>query len=60
METAVKLTLKRPKLLEQVRTTLRTAHYSKKTEESYTSRIKQFIVFNNKAHPDNLGAEEIK
>ena len=51
---------KKPKLLEQVKIDLRTRHYSKKTEESYTSRIKQFIVFNGKTHPEKLGAEEIK
>jgi len=38
---------------------LRTRHYSRKTEESYTSWIKQFIIFNNKTHPEKLGAEEI-
>ena len=48
------------KLLDQVRITLRTNHYSRKTEESYTSWIKQFIIFNNKTHPDKLGPEEIK
>ncbi len=48
------------KLLDQVRITLRTNHYSRKTEESYTSWIKQFIIFNNKIHPDKLGPEEIK
>ncbi len=60
METAVKISLRKPKLLDQVRITLRTNHYSQKTEESYTSWIKRFIIFNNKIHPDNLGAEEIK
>ncbi len=60
METAVKILLRKPKLLDQVRITLRTNHYSKKTEESYTSWIKQFIIFNNKTHPDKLGPEEIK
>lgn len=48
------------KLLDQVRITLRANHYSRKTEESYTSWIKQFIIFNNKIHPDKLGPEEIK
>lgn len=48
------------KLLDQVRITLRTNHYSPKTEESYVSWIKQFIIFNNKIHPDKLGPEEIK
>lgn len=60
METAVKLPLRRPKLLDQVRITLRTNHYSPKTEESYTSWIKRFIIFNNKIHPEKLGPEEIK
>lgn len=48
------------KLLDQVRITLRTNHYSRKTEESYLSWIKQFIVFNNKTHPEKLGKEEIR
>ncbi|MBU2445477.1 MAG: integron integrase [Bacteroidetes bacterium] len=50
----------KPKLLDEVRSILRTAHYSKSTEGSYTSWIKQFIIFNNKTHPETLGAEEIK
>jgi len=60
LETAVKIPLRKPKLLDQVRITLRTNHYSKKTEESYTSWIKQFIIFNNKIHPDLLGENEIR
>ncbi len=59
-----KLTLIRapeePKLLDQVRTNIRVKHYSKKTEEAYTSWIKQFIIFNNKTHPEKLGKEEIQ
>lgn len=39
---------------------MRTKHYSKKTEESYTRWIKQFILYSNKVHPENLGAESIK
>ena len=39
---------------------MRAAHYSKSTEESYASWIKQFILFNNKTHPEKLDAEEIK
>jgi integron integrase len=50
----------KPKLLEQVRLTMRAAHYSKSTEESYVSWMKQFILFNNKTHPEKLNAEEIK
>jgi integron integrase len=51
---------KKIKLLEQVRITLRANHYSRKTEESYISWIKQFIIFNNKRHPSELGKEEIQ
>ncbi len=50
----------KPKLLDQVRITLRASHYSRKTEESYTSWIKQFIIFNHKTHPEKLGKEEIQ
>ncbi len=50
----------KPKLLDQVRITLRTNHYSNKTEESYISWIKQFIIYNNKTHPEKLGKEEIQ
>ena len=50
---------KKPKLLEQVRIELRTKHYSKKTEESYISWIKQYIIYNNKIHPEKLGKEAI-
>jgi len=50
----------KPKLLDQVKITMRAAHYSKSTEESYVSWIKRFILFHNKRHPDDMGAEEIK
>jgi Phage integrase family/Phage integrase, N-terminal SAM-like domain len=45
------------KLLDKVRTEMRVRHYSRKTEESYTSWIKQFIIFNNKIHPEKLVIE---
>jgi len=50
----------KPKLLDEVRIEMRTKHYSRKTEESYVSWIKQFIIFNNKTHPENMGKDEIK
>ncbi len=49
-----------PKLLDIVRTELRTRHYSIRTEKTYLSWIKRFILFNNKRHPKEMGAEEIK
>jgi integron integrase len=49
----------KPKLLDQVKTELRTRHYSKKTEEAYVLWIKRFIIFSNKRHPLELGEKEI-
>ena len=47
-----------PKLLEQVRT-LRTRHYSLRTEETYLSWIKRFILFQGKRHPRDMGVQEV-
>ncbi len=49
-----------PKLLDKVRTELRTKHYSRKTEVAYTNWIKRFVLFHNKKHPKDMGAAEIK
>jgi integron integrase len=46
-------------LLDQVRDQIRILHYSIRTEEAYTNWIKQFIVFNDKRHPNEMGAAEI-
>lgn len=52
---------KRPKkLLDQVRDRLRTKHYSIRTEKSYISWIRRFILFHGKQHPQNLGVKEIE
>ena len=48
------------KLLDKVKTELRTRHYSSKTEAAYTNWIKRFVLFHNKRHPKDMGAEEIK
>jgi integron integrase len=48
------------KLLDKVRTDLRSKHYSRKTETAYTNWIKRFVLFHNKRHPKDMGAEEIK
>lgn len=50
----------KPKLLDQVKNELSVNHYSKKTEEAYIGWIKRFILFHNKRHPIDMGAEEIK
>ena len=48
------------KLLEKVSTEIKARHYSRKTEQAYTGWIKRFILFHNKKHPSEMGAEEIK
>ena len=47
-------------LLEQISTELRTGHYSRRTEQAYSSWIKRYILFHNKKHPKEMGADEIK
>ena len=49
-----------PKLLDQVRETIRLKHMSRRTEESYVYYAKQIILFHNKRHSKELGAEEIR
>lgn len=50
---------KKPKLLERLRSAIRTRHYSIRTEEAYTSWVKRFILFHNKRHPRDMGEKEI-
>jgi len=42
------------KLLEIVSDTIRVKNYSYKTEQTYTSWIKRYILFHNKKHPKNM------
>jgi site-specific recombinase XerD len=51
---------KSPKLLEQVRESIRTKHYSYRTEQTYVDWIKRFILFHGKRHPKEMGAEEVQ
>ncbi|WKJ90762.1 integron integrase [Methylomonas montana] len=48
------------KLLDQVRDKIRFKHYSLSTEDTYVSWIKQFILFNGKRHPTEMGAAEVE
>ena len=56
----VNMDTKSPKLLDQVRETLRTKHYSYRTEQTYVDCIKRFIMFHNKRHPQEMGADEVQ
>jgi integron integrase len=49
----------KPKLLDQVRRTMRVAHYAIRTEQAYVDWIRRFILFHNKRHPNEMGAIEI-
>ena len=48
-----------PRVLEQVRDTIRRKHYSDRTEETYSHWIKRFVYFSGKRHPRELGAAEV-
>jgi hypothetical protein len=45
-----------PRLLDQVRDTIRLKHYSIRTEQSYLGWARRFILFHNKRHPRDMGA----
>lgn len=47
------------KLLDQLSDQLRTKHYSLRTEKTYTTWVRRFILFHNKKHPLSMGAPEI-
>ena len=54
------LAVKRPaRLLDQVRSAIRTRHYSVRTENTYAGWIRRFIVFHGKRHPGEMGEPEI-
>jgi integron integrase len=48
------------KLLDQMRLVLRLKHLSIRTGHAYINWAKRFIVFHDKRHPKDLGAEEIR
>ena len=47
------------KLLDQVRDTARTLHYSIRTEEAYGAWVRKFILFHDKRHPAEMGEVEV-
>jgi len=48
------------KLLDKVRQCIRLKGYSIRTEKSYISWIKRFILFHGKRHPQDMGKAEIE
>lgn len=49
-----------PKLLDQVRDKIRVKHYSIRTETQYIHWVKRFILYHNKRHPREMGAQEVE
>ncbi|VAW41761.1 hypothetical protein MNBD_GAMMA01-1445 [hydrothermal vent metagenome] len=48
------------KLLDRMSDKIRFMHYSPKTEDSYISWAKRFILFHNKKHPSDMGKVEME
>jgi site-specific recombinase XerD len=48
-----------PKLLDRIRDTIRTRHYSARTEKAYVAWAKRYVLFHGKRHPADMGANEI-
>jgi integron integrase len=51
---------KEPRLLDRVRASIRTKHYSIRTEQAYVDWIRRFILFHDKRHPIEMGKSEIE
>lgn len=49
-----------PKLLERMRTHLRTRHYSLRTETACLDWARRFIQFHGKRHPQDMGAAQVE
>ena len=52
--------LPKKRLHDQVRGRLRLKNYAYGTEKSYLYWIKQYILFHNKRHPNEIGGLEIE
>jgi len=52
--------MQQPRLLDRVKDAIRIRHYSLRTEQSYVGWVRRFILFNNKRHPQEMGAAEVK
>lgn len=48
------------KLLDQVRNLMRLRNYSPKTIKIYTEWIRRYILYHNKQHPIDLGADHVR
>jgi integron integrase len=49
----------KPRFLDEVRQSLRSRRYSRRTEQAYVHWVRRFILFHEKRHPRELGAPEV-
>jgi integrase len=47
------------KLMDSIRTAIRTRHFSPRTEEAYTAWVRRFLAFHRMKHPAEMGEPEI-
>ncbi|MGH7753345.1 MAG: integron integrase, partial [Gemmatimonadales bacterium] len=52
--------MSQPRLLDQVRASLRVRSYSPRTEEAYVAWIRRYIFFHKVRHPEEMGADEVR
>jgi site-specific recombinase XerD len=48
-----------PRLLARVRVASRTQHLSRRTEKAYVGWVRRYVMFHDKRHPAEMGAEEV-
>lgn len=48
-----------PRLLDRLRTELRSRHYSERTEKAYCLWVRRFVVYHGLTHPSEMGEDEI-
>jgi integron integrase len=48
-----------PRLMDQLRETLRSRHYSRRTEKAYCLWVRRFILYHGAQHPTTMGEQEI-
>jgi integron integrase len=48
------------RLLDEVRSAIRTRHYSRRTEEAYVGWIRRFVLANDRRHPRELGVGDVR
>ncbi|MDH3692107.1 MAG: integron integrase [Gammaproteobacteria bacterium] len=51
--------MQKPRLFDQIRQEIQLRQYSYRTEQAYLHWVKRYILFHEKKHPQDMGAEEI-